>query len=399
MRTHYTKPLYTTTEIREAFEMLGDMPSPLDNLAGLTAQDMHDGVPVEEIAKRNAPFFAWYPEVSLPEVEKAAQSVLAGWNGGRPPTPPSPQTEPSPVNVVAPPMVNTGTVAATFPITIFFAAALFINGDPTKFAPNTTGSSGSLTWEKFTGMFDASRIKTGAKGSRGGVSLCALRGGRRTTASFEATGLLGLDVDHHGDIDRALSARAFAPFMKVIHSTHSSTQAEPRSRIIFVTKQPCTDRSVLRRAHQALRAAAIRLDGYVETDFDNAGQDPERLFYFPTIPEGGVYRVEVTEGVPLDLDRLAPPQAPQVRPQRHTPRTCEGQGWGGAVAHAEQQMRMAEPSQRHDTSRNMAFFLARVTPEIPIEVIRSTVLAFCPSPEREREWIDLVRSALEGAGR
>jgi hypothetical protein len=395
MRTHYTKPLYTTVEIREAFEMLGDMPSPIDNLAYLTAEDMHDGVPAEEIARRNAPFFAWYPQVSLPEVEKAATSILAGWNGGHAPTPAPSPTEPSTA-----PMMNTATAAATFPITVFPSAVLFIGGKPGKFAPNTTGRSGDATWESFTRMFDASRAHPGAKGHRGGVSLCGLRGGRRTATSFTGTGLLGLDVDHHGDIDRVMNAKAFAPFVKVVHSTHSSTEAEPRSRIIFVTKKLCTDRSVLRRAHQALRAAATRLDGYVETDFDNAGQDPERLFYLPTIPEGGVYRVEITSGELLDLDRLAPPQAPQVRPpQGHTPRTCEGQGWGGAVSHAQHQMRMAEPSQRHDTSRNMAFFLARVMPEIPADVIRSTVLAFCPEPSREREWIDLVRSALEGAGR
>jgi hypothetical protein len=393
MRTHYTTT--STTEAREAFLSFGDIFP--ETLAYLTAQDLRDGVSPEEIATRNLPFVGWFPDSSPAEVENAAKALLkGGWMADQAPTPPSSPT----VNVAAPPMMNIATAAATFPMTIFSPAALFINGDPTKFAPNTTGIPGPATWESFTKMFDASRIKTGAKGNRGGASLCGLRGGRRTTASFEATGLLGLDVDHHGDIDRALTAKAFAPFMKVIHSTHSSTEAEPRSRIIFVTKKLCTDRSVLRRAHQALRAAAIRLDGYVETDFDNAGQDPERLFYLPTIPPGGVYRVEITPGELLDLDRLAPPQAPPVRqPQRHTPRTCEGQGWGGAIAHAEQQMRVAEPSQRHDTSRNMAFFLARATPEIPADVIRSTVLAFCPSHEREREWIDLVRSALEGAGR
>jgi len=197
-----------------------------------------------------------------------------------------------------------------------------------------------------------------------------------------------------------MTARAFAPFVKIIHSTHSSTGAEPRCRVIFMTKNPCTDRGLFRRAHAALRDAAVRLDGYAPSDFDAAGADPERLFYLPTIPGGGVYRVEITKGELLDLGRLAPPQAPQVRPpQRQPQRTSEGSGWGGALAHAEHQMRMAERSQRHDTSRNMAFFLARVTPEIPADVIRSTVLAFCPSHEREREWIDLVRSALEGAGR
>ncbi len=134
MRTHYTKPLYTTTEIREAFEMLGDMPSPIDNLAYLTAEDMHDGVPVEEIARRNAPFFGWYPEVSFPVVEKAAQSILAGWNGGQTPTFPPSTTEPSTVNEAAPTKVNTATGSVMIPITIFTPNILYIGGIPGRFA-------------------------------------------------------------------------------------------------------------------------------------------------------------------------------------------------------------------------------------------------------------------------
>jgi len=41
--------------------------------------------------------------------------------------------------------MNTETAAATFPITVFPAAVLFIDRQPGKFAPNTTGTVGSVT--------------------------------------------------------------------------------------------------------------------------------------------------------------------------------------------------------------------------------------------------------------
>lgn len=145
--------------------------------------------------------------------------------------------------------------------------------------------------------------------------------------------------------------------------------------------------------------------GWQDDDIDTAGGDPARLWYAPTAPTAGSYRVEVTDGRPLVLTDFAPEVPPEPSaPPREPPRTMTGevapQYIAGALRGAVERLSGARPSERHRTLFGQACSLARLglDDDRIIEALTYAFLAAAPGEGREQECIRTIRDGIR-AGR
>lgn len=321
-----------------------------------------------------------------------------------------------------------------FPITVFTPSDLYntiedANGKPMGipslgFKSETIGRSDECTWAHLVKILSVGKCpeydwrpfvsdecsedaaKKIAKGGRGGFSTCRLRDGRRTADSFISAQVLGVDIDHNAHIDTAL--KAFRRFRKIILTTYSNTESDPRCRVFLIAKAPCIKREEFQRAHDGLCAWLVKSGAYKEKDIDHAGSDPERLWFFPCKQVGATYRVEVTDGEPIDIPRLArtqPPRSPAGK----------GRFTGGekisledrnaakiihleALRDAQAACSQATDGARHATAVSKSYLLANLSPPLDPEDIARAIVPYAPEG-RQDEFVKIVRTALVKAGR
>lgn len=336
-------------------------------------------------------------------------SACRGWCQLPPPlfvtlTPQVANVEPEPLAVPVTdqrsPTVNVEADATRIPIVIYTPSQLFVDGAPGRFRKETTGTPGVTTWDGLVRLL--SRAHEGdpkkyldanvQKAARGGWSACALRGGRRLGSAFVETRLLGLDIDKNGDIDKALTA--FEPFRKIVLSTYKSTAEKPRCRVILLLTEPCRDAALFRRAHEAVRHAAVSGGWFEADDFDKAGGDPERLWFLPMMPPGVAYVFHATDGALLDIRKLAPNVSSKKATIKTSakPRKPNTNG-SGALAFAERKMATASKGHRHTTAFSMAAWLSEIKPQIPEHEIEGVLMRYAPQ-RREDEFRRTIGDAI-----
>ncbi|MBL9028177.1 MAG: hypothetical protein JNL21_38650 [Myxococcales bacterium] len=290
----------------------------------------------------------------------------------------------------------------TIPIVIYRPEQLFVGGDPARgFQPQTTGTSCTVSWDDLTRLLGRAHVgdptthpdPNTQKSARGGWSACRLRGGRRLASAFVETRLLGLDIDRHGDIDRAL--RAFQPFRKLVHATYKSTEAEPRCRVILPLKESCFSTEKFKRAHHAVRYAVVRAGWFEADDFDDAGSDPSRLWYLPMVAPGVSYRFEVTDGELLDIEKLLPSRPSLKKTTSPTPSPTTANR-SAALAFAERKMADTQEGRRHTTVFSLAAWLGTITPPIPDDQIEASLLAHAPEGH-DAEFRRTIRDGIRRA--
>ncbi len=125
------------------------------------------------------------------------------------------------------------------------------------------------------------------------------------------TAALWLDLDEAVDLDDLRCK--FASVASFVHTTHSSTDDEPRCRVFLRLSRPVTG-DEYRRVYQATATFAER-GGLV---VDRAASDPSRFWFRPSIrAEGCSYVYWRCDGEPIDVDgalRAVPPDAPPPPP-------------------------------------------------------------------------------------
>ena len=133
------------------------------------------------------------------------------------------------------------------------------------------------------------------KGAAGGFVGGAMQGGRRVAGAVYERHLITLDADdaHPGDWDDAtcLFDNAVA-----VYSTHSHEPTAPRLRWIIPLR-----RAVSREEYEPLARRVAEMLGIIET-LDTSTYQPERLMYWPTAAQDGVYEFHEQEGMFLDPD-------------------------------------------------------------------------------------------------
>jgi hypothetical protein len=252
------------------------------------------------------------------------------------------------------------------------------DGDLTRFTARHVGIACKMYWPELCGFL--SRGVAGdvakhpdpniCKRQEGGWTGGLFRDGWRHNTAFVQTQLLTIDIDAHGEVDRA--AEALAPFRKAIHSTFQSTSDAPRCRVVVPLVEPCTDLRLYKNAHAALRERLYAW-GYVRPDralrvkgdIDEGASDATRLNFSPMYQRGREFRFLETDGEALDVSRIPEPPKAEPRPGFTQPRERNADRYReAALRRAEDEVRTALEGQRHESLFKEAASLSR--PELAL---------------------------------
>ena len=130
----------------------------------------------------------------------------------------------------------------------------------------------------------------------GGFVAGALKGGRRKIDTVEYRSMIALDGDR---IDKEFldNYEANAPYTSVLYTTHSSTDAEPRVRLIYPLTRDVTPEEFV--AVSRYLAEMLGIDF-----FDECSYQPNQLMYWPSSPSNGTYVYKETDNGWLNPDVL-----------------------------------------------------------------------------------------------
>jgi hypothetical protein len=287
------------------------------------------------------------------------------------------------------------------------------DGDLSRFAAKHVGIACQMRWSEICGylsrgtMCDPGKYPDLeiAKRQEGGWAGGLYRGGWRHHSAFVHTQLLTIDVDAHGEIERA--AEALAPFRKAMHSTFKSAPDAPRCRVVLLLAEPCTDLRLYKRAHAAVRERLyswgyIRPDKVrgIKGDIDEGASDATRLSYAPMYQPGREFRFLATEGEPIDVRRIPEPPAPPPRPLVSTTREHNPDRYReAALRRAEEEVRSALEGQRHESLFKQAASLARPELALPDGEIWSALEPAALAVMGEGRRFEIERTIRDGLAR
>lgn len=130
----------------------------------------------------------------------------------------------------------------------------------------------------------------------GGFVGGVLKGGRRKVDSVELRSMIALDGDHI-DRDFLENFKEITPFTSVIYSTHSSTEENPRVRIIFPMTRDISPEEFV--AVSRYTAQTLGIDY-----FDECSYQPNQLMYWPSTPANSQYVYMEVDKEWLDPDTI-----------------------------------------------------------------------------------------------
>jgi hypothetical protein len=219
------------------------------------------------------------------------------------------------------------------------------------------------------------------------------------------TQLLTIDIDAHGEIERA--AEALAPFCKAIHSTQKSAPEVPRCRVVVLLAEPCTKLRAYKKAHLGLRERLYSWgyfrpdkDGGIKGDIDEGASDATRLSYAPMYQPGREFRFLATEGDLLDVNRIPEPPKATPRTTSSTTRDRNPDRYREAtLRRAEEEVRSSLEGQRHEALFKEAASLARAELALPDGEIWSALQVAALSSMGEGRRLEIERTIRDGIAR
>ena len=128
----------------------------------------------------------------------------------------------------------------------------------------------------------------------GGFVAGVLRGGRRRTETVESRSMIALDGDQITK-DFLDDYEAITPFTSCLYTTHSSTEEQPRARIVFPLTRDVTPEEFVAVSRYVAQALGI-------DQFDECSYQPNQLMYWPSSPQNGVFVFKEAEKGWLDPD-------------------------------------------------------------------------------------------------
>ena len=128
----------------------------------------------------------------------------------------------------------------------------------------------------------------------GGFVAGALKGGRRKIDTVELRSMLALDGDR---INKAFleNYEENAPYTSLLYTTHSSTEENPRVRLVYPLTRDVTAEEFV--AVSRYLAEMLGIDY-----FDECSYQPNQLMYWPSTPSNGVFVYKEVEKEWLDPD-------------------------------------------------------------------------------------------------
>ena len=141
-----------------------------------------------------------------------------------------------------------------------------------------------------------SRAQRDAAKDHGGFVAGVLKGGRRKVDTVESRSMVALDGDR---IDAAFldSYESLCPYASALYTTHSSTEENPRVRLVFPLTRDVTPEEFV--AVSRYLAQMLGIDY-----FDECSYQPNQLMYWPSTPANGSFVYKETDGGWLDPDAI-----------------------------------------------------------------------------------------------
>ena len=141
-----------------------------------------------------------------------------------------------------------------------------------------------------------SRAQRDTAKDHGGFVAGVLKGGRRKVDTVESRSMVALDGDR---IDAAFldSYESLCPYASALYTTHSSTEENPRVRLVFPLTRDVTPEEFV--AVSRYLAQMLGIDY-----FDECSYQPNQLMYWPSTPANGSFVYKETDGGWLDPDAI-----------------------------------------------------------------------------------------------
>ena len=141
-----------------------------------------------------------------------------------------------------------------------------------------------------------SKAQRDAAKDHGGFVGGVLKGGRRKVDAVELRSMIALDGDR---IDKAFldAYETNAPYTSCLYTTHSSTEANPRVRLVFPLLRDVTSEEFVAVSRYLAQMLGIDF-------FDECSYQPNQLMYWPSSPQNGVFVFKEVEKEWLDPDAI-----------------------------------------------------------------------------------------------
>lgn len=141
-----------------------------------------------------------------------------------------------------------------------------------------------------------SRAQRDTAKDHGGFVAGVLKGGRRKVDTVESRSMVALDGDR---IDAAFleNYETLCPYTSALYTTHSSTEENPRVRLVFPLTRDVTPEEFV--AVSRYLAQMLGIDY-----FDECSYQPNQLMYWPSTPANGSFVYKETDGGWLDPDAI-----------------------------------------------------------------------------------------------
>ena len=211
----------------------------------------------------------------------------------------------------------------------------------------------------------------------GGFVGGALKGGRRKVDAVELRSMIALDGDR---IDKAFldAYEQNAPYTSCLYTTHSSTEANPRVRLVFPLLRDVTSEEFVAVSRYLAQMLGIDF-------FDECSYQPNQLMYWPSSPQNGVFVFKEVEKEWLDPDAILSAHPEWTDPTRLPTSSRESK------ANQVTQQKVQDPLEKEGTVGifNRVFF--------PVTRALETFLAGVYEPtESESRWHLIASSSIAG---
>ena len=141
-----------------------------------------------------------------------------------------------------------------------------------------------------------SRAQRDTAKDHGGFVAGVLKGGRRKADTVESRSMVALDGDRI-NANFLESYEALCSYTSVLYTTHSSTEENPRVRLVFPLTRDVTPEEFV--AVSRYLAQMLGIDY-----FDECSYQPNQLMYWPSTPANGSFVYKETDGPWLDPDAI-----------------------------------------------------------------------------------------------
>ena len=211
----------------------------------------------------------------------------------------------------------------------------------------------------------------------GGFVGGALKGGRRKVDAVELRSMIALDGDR---IDKAFldAYEQNAPYTSCLYTTHSSTEMNPRVRLVFPLLRDVTSEEFVAVSRYLAQMLGIDF-------FDECSYQPNQLMYWPSSPQNGVFVFKEVEKEWLDPDAILSAHPEWTDPTRLPTSSRESK------ANQVTQQKVQDPLEKEGTVGifNRVFF--------PVTRALETFLADIYEPtESESRWHLIASSSIAG---